>query len=128
VLYRLLKVFSQSNLIEVIRINENSMAAEISKISGRSTSVNQNFLNSSNHSSNRTSPRASFNQSLNLTQPDDNNYVMMTQSDEVTRQILDLMKKIIGSTMRVKETIQKTEKELNQKFIIFESVVRYIPF
>jgi hypothetical protein len=52
----------------------------------------------------------------------------MTQSDEVTRQILDLMKKIIGSTMRVKETIQKTEKELNQKFIIFESVVRYIPF
>jgi sphingomyelin phosphodiesterase 4 len=127
-LYRLLKVFSQSNLIEVIRINENSMAAGISKISGRSTSFNQNSLDSSHHSSNRTSPNHSINQSLNLTQPDDSNYVMMTQSDEITAQVLDLMRKIIGSKMRVNETIQKTEKELHQKFGIFESIVRYIPF
>lgn len=119
-IYRMVKVFSQTNLMDVIKCNENLMSIghpNNSSNSTRSFSQNDSAAFISTHG----------NSSSSFTYSTDSSYACVS-SPEVKNMVRDLMKKVFHAKLKTQKHIEESAVKLHKKFGIFESIVKWFPF
>lgn len=114
----MVKVFSQSNLMDVIKCNENISSIGNNSSNSFGATFNQH---SQNDSAIYNSNSFSFAAETSVT-------YMQISSVEVAEMVKELMKKVLRAQLKTKRHIEESNRQLHQKFGIFENIVKYIPF